>query len=91
MMQPGYKFDFTDTLKAIKQADLPDAEKLIRAFKSVTDQVITLYEQDVEVARAIQDKDLLVKNQIKLEVVKSARLIFASCYTFVLDRSAEDA
>ena len=88
-MQPGYKFDFAETIKAIKQADLPDAEKLIRAFASTTDQVIKLYEQDVELARAIQDNDLLVKNQIKLEVMKSARAIFAICYTGVLDRSAE--
>lgn len=90
-MQPSSKFDYADVLREIKQADLSDADRLARAFDRVTNRVITLYEQEVEVARAVQDTDLLIKNQIKLEVMKSARQIFDNCYRFMLGGSAWDA
>lgn len=89
-MQPFSNFNYADMLKAIKQSDLSDADRLARAFDTVTRQVIGLAEQDVELARAVQDTELLIKHQIKLEAIKSARAIFDNCYRFILGGSAWD-
>jgi hypothetical protein len=80
--------DFFDAMNAIKQADLKDVDRLVRAFDMITRRVIAHCEQDVELARAVQDADWLVKNQIKLEMMKSARRIFEDCYRFMIGGSA---
>jgi hypothetical protein len=87
-MQATPETDFFDALNAIKQADLKEVDRLARAFDLITRQVIAHSEQDVELARAVQDTDWLIKNQIKLEVMKSARRIFEDCYRFMIGGSA---
>lgn len=89
-MLPLQEAEFVDELNAIKQADLPDVERLKNAFNMVMRRTITLYEQDVELARALQDTDLLVKNQIKLETTRSARAIFQFCYQSIIGGSASN-
>lgn len=83
-------FEYTAALSAIKQADLTDADRLAQAFDVVTRRILSLYEQDVELARALQDGDLLVKNQIKLEMLKTSRQVFEQCYRFMLGGSPWD-
>ncbi len=84
------EFDYAAALSAIKQADLTDADRLARAFDVVTRRILSLYEQDVELARALQDAELLVKNQIKLEMLKTSRQVFEQCYRFMLGGSPWD-
>ena len=83
-------FEYTAALSAIKLADLTDADRLAQAFDVVTRRILSLYEQDVELARALQDGDLLVKNQIKLEMLKTSRQVFEQCYRFMLGGSPWD-
>ncbi len=80
--------DFFDAMNVIKQADLKDVDRLSRAFDLITRRVIAHCEQDVELARAVQDSDWLVKNQIKLEMMKTARRIFEDCYQFMIGGKA---
>ena len=87
-MLPLQDADFVDAMKAIKQADLPDVERLRNAFAMVTERIITAYENDIELARALQDTEQLVKHQIKLETTKSARAIFQFCYQSITGGSA---
>lgn len=84
------EFDYAAALTAIKQSDLTDAERLAQAFDVVTRRILSLGEQEVELARAVQDTELLVKNQIKLETLKTSRQVFEQCYRFMLGGSPWD-
>lgn len=61
-------------------SDLPDLRKLARAFDCITGFIVSSAGGDIEVARALHDRDTLVKTQIKMETIKHARSIFEDCY-----------
>ncbi|MBN2472302.1 MAG: hypothetical protein JXN59_16375 [Anaerolineae bacterium] len=89
-MFPLQDADFVDALNAIKQSDLPEIDRLMRAFNMITSQIMTHFEHDIDLARALHDPNLLVKNQIKLEGIKSAREILEFCYRFMMSGSSND-
>lgn len=70
----------------ILESDLPEAEKLAQTFGMVTAYYVEVYEHQVDLFGAVQDRDALVKEQIKLELMKHARSIFADCYYRVAGR-----
>jgi hypothetical protein len=69
-----------DDYLAIFETDLSDIEKISRAFDLVTSSYIQHSEQDIELIRAMSDKDALIKEQIKMETIKHIRSIFNDCY-----------
>lgn len=89
-MFPLNETDFVDALNAIKQTDLPEIDRLMRAFDMITNQIMIHFERDIDLARALHDPNLLVKNQIKLEGVKSAREILDFCYRFMMNGNSKD-
>jgi len=74
----------------IFEMDLPDIEKLARAFEWVTGRYVGHAQQEIELIRALGDQESLVKEQIKLGVMKHARSIFYDCYRRVTGRKVWD-
>lgn len=84
------KQDLMDELDEIIKADSPEIEKLRDAFGRITDLVVRHAQHEVELANAMQDRESVIKVQIKMETVKFARSIFQTCYTRITGRKAWD-
>ena len=69
-----------DDFLAIFETDLSEAEKIARSFDHVTSFYIQHSEQEIELLRAIGDKEKLIKEQIKMETMKHVRSIFNDCF-----------
>ncbi|MBN1313629.1 MAG: hypothetical protein JXB30_19660 [Anaerolineae bacterium] len=84
------KRDDTNKLDDIIEADLPDIEKLAQAFGWITGRNVEQAENEIELARAMGDQELVIREQIKMEMMKHARSIFQDCYRRVTRRRAWD-
>jgi hypothetical protein len=73
----------------INDGDASDLQKLVAAFGTVTDQFISNSENEMALARAMGDEETVVKEQIKANVMRTAREIFAYCYTAVSGERSE--
>jgi predicted transcriptional regulator len=82
--------DWTTFINEIRASDLPEVEKLAQAFGWITRRYVEHAQQEVELARAMADGESLVKEQIKLEMMKHVRSIFQDCYRLVTGRRAWD-
>lgn len=71
---------FVDNFLTIFETDLSEAEKIRRSFDHVTNFYIQHSEQEIEMLRAIRDKENLIKEQIKMETMKHVRSIFNDCF-----------
>lgn len=78
--------DCSREVDGILAADLPDLEKLTQAFDCITSFVIGHAGAEIELARALQDRQQLVATQIKKETMAHARAIFEHCYWRVIGR-----
>lgn len=77
-------------LDAIFKSDLSEMEKLAQAFGWITNHIVEHADQEIELARAMQDGESVVKQQIKRESFRSARNIFQMCYLRATGRRAWD-
>ena len=75
-----------DIFREIKRSNLADVEKLAQAFDWVIVRILEYGDTELEIARAMNDNDALVKIRMRLEVLQSTRRIFEDCYRFMLDR-----
>ncbi len=66
------------------ESDLTDAAKIAAHFDKLTRHVANSFKRQLEVARAAGDQDEIIKQQIKLEVLKAARGMFAGSYKVAL-------
>jgi hypothetical protein len=82
--------EFFDWIRDIQRSNQPEADKLKEFFGRVTAQILEHGEKEVELARAMQDRESLVKHQIKLETIKTARSIFARGFQIATGRTAWD-
>jgi hypothetical protein len=82
--------DIYDWIRAIQRTDTPEVDKLKEFFGQITAQIIEYAEREIELARAMCDSELLVKHQIKMETIKTAREIFARGYQVATARTAWD-
>ncbi|MCL5997471.1 MAG: hypothetical protein M1546_15650 [Chloroflexi bacterium] len=67
-------------------SDGPDLEKLAQAFDCITTFMINNAAREVELSRVMQDREAVVKTQIKMETIKHARSIFEQCYRRITGR-----
>ena len=79
-----------EELDAIIKADLPEIDKLAQTFRLITSRFVDHADAQIELARAMKDREALVKEQIKLGVMQHARSIFQDCYRSVTGRKAWD-
>jgi hypothetical protein len=89
-MKASSKRDWLKVFYEIKKSDLPETEKLARAFGWITSRYIEHAQQEIELARAMKDQESLVKERIKLGMMEHARSMFQDCYKFMIGRSAWD-
>ena len=82
--------DWQGIVREIKASNGPDVEKLAYAFGWITGRILEHTRKDIEVAGAMRDEEALVKQQLKLEVIKHARGIFRDCHRLVTGRKAWD-
>ena len=80
--------DFSAWLREMQRSEQPEIDKLREFFGRVTGQIVEYAEKEVELAKAMQDHDAVVKVQIKLESFKTARAIFARGYQVATGRKA---
>jgi hypothetical protein len=66
------------------ESDLQTAAKVAIQFDKLTRHVANSFKRQLEVAKAAQDTDAIVKQQIKLEVLKAARMMFSGSYRVAL-------
>jgi hypothetical protein len=69
-----------DEFNRIMASDLPEVERLRAGFAWITDQIVADAEREVELLRAMGDREALVKEQIKLSTVRHLRGLFEQCY-----------
>jgi hypothetical protein len=82
--------DFYDWIRKIERSDQPEVDKLKEFFGRITAQIVEFAQKEVELARATQDSESVVKQQIKMETIRTARKIFARGYQLATGRRAWD-
>jgi hypothetical protein len=75
-------------LEAIFSSDQPDMEKLRQGFDLITRSIIDHTQNEVDLARAMQDAEGVVKLQIKMSTIEHARSVFDQCYMRITKRRA---
>lgn len=86
----GNKTDWRQVAAELRESGRPEIEKLAYAFGWITDRMIEQGIEDIQLARALRDEDSVVKNQIKTEVTRHARDIFAHCHMLATGRKVWD-
>ena len=67
-------------MEEILAQDISDVDKLRAMFEHITDQILIHEERQLELVRAMNDREEIVKSQIKIEMVKHTRSILQTCY-----------
>ena len=62
-------------------SDLSEADKIAKGFHHIINSIITHTINEIELRKAMSDRETLVKEQIKLSTIKHARDIFNMAYT----------
>ena len=86
MNEPELRTD--QELEAIFDADQPDIEKLRQGFDHITRSIVEHTQREIELARAMQDAEEVVKLQIKMSTIEHARSIFDQCYMRITRKRA---
>jgi len=66
--------------EAIIAADLPEVEKVAKAYQWIIADQIAHSRNEIELLKALGDQEKLVKEQIKLGMFEYTADIFAFCY-----------
>jgi hypothetical protein len=82
--------NYSSELRVLLASELDDATKLARAYGEVTRQIVVRARRDVELAVALGDPEEKIRQQIKLETMKTARAIFRGFYRQVTGTEAWD-
>ena len=69
-----------DDFLGVFEMDLNEADKIGRSFDHITSFYIQHSEQEIELLRAMSDKEKLIKELIKMETIKHIRSIFNDCF-----------
>ena len=79
-----------DEYKEIFTSDLSEVEKVAQAFDLVTSRVVDHSLKEIELFKAMGDKESLIKEHIKIETIKFARGLFNEAFKNAIGRSAWD-
>jgi len=75
-----------DEFDKIIASDLPELEKLAKAYHWTVTQYIHAARFQVELVQSMEDRDQMIKEQIKLGVMESAWDMFEFCFLKVTGR-----
>ena len=82
--------ELPSVFRKIKESDLPEEEKVAKAFDWMTRRALAYTEKEIELTRAMKDEEALIRKQIQLEMTKTIRSMFQDCFRAVLGRKAWD-
>mgnify|MGYP006969490412 CR=1 len=64
----------------IFESDLSEADKIARAFHFIINSIETHTNNEIELLKAMNDRETLIKEQIKLSSIQHAKGIFNMVY-----------
>ena len=67
-------------VERILASDLSELEKVTQAFDCITRFIISHAQAEIELAQAVQDREQMIKTQIKKDTIAHARSILEQCY-----------
>lgn len=82
--------DYFDRIRGLLALDIPDIDKLCQFFDDVTGAIVEHAHREIELARAMQDDEAVLKVQIKMSTMRHARSIFATGYQMIVGKEAWD-
>lgn len=71
-------------------SDLPEVERITKAYALIMDFHINEARKEIELARAMSDQQTLIKEQIKQNVMRFSQSIFNDAYWRVMGRKVRD-
>lgn len=77
-------------IQQITASDQSDLERVRDSFAQITETIIAQAAQEVERLRAMNDREKMVKEQIKMNTVQTVRGVFNHCYLQITGRRAWD-
>ena len=77
-----------DELDGILASEGTELAKLVQAFDWTTRRIAEVAQSEIELARAMHDREALVKHQIKTNTVRLVRDVFQNCYLRVTGERA---
>ena len=80
--------EWSNWVREVQHSGQPEIDQLKTLFERTTAQIIAFAEHEIELARALQDHEALVKVQIKMQTIKTARRIFGQSYRMVTGKRA---
>ncbi|MBN1371146.1 MAG: hypothetical protein JW987_04220 [Anaerolineaceae bacterium] len=81
-------FETEPEMVAILASDVAEIDKLSKVFKMIVEKQVEYTRGAVELARVTGDREALVKEQIKMGMLKNATEIFAYAYLRVTGKRA---
>lgn len=66
------QLEWQNLLDELDRANITEAEKIIRAFDFIVGQHLEHGQREIELARAMQDQESVIREQIKMETLKYA-------------------
>ncbi len=82
--------DYYDRIRELLALDIPDIDKLCQFFDDVTRAIVTHAHREIELARAMQDDEAVLKVQIKMSTMRHVRSIFSTGYQMITGKEAWD-
>ncbi len=77
-------------MKTEQEKSPSELDTLAHSFERATGSFLTQAEQRLELARAMQDQEAIVREHIKMEVMKAARGLFRGSFKRACGRGAWD-
>lgn len=75
----------------IFESDLSEADKIAKAFHQVINSIETHTNNEIELRKAMNDRETLIKEQIKLSSIQHAKGIFDMVYMRATGKRSWDA
>ena len=84
------KMNWLNLVDSLKESDLSDLDKVVKAFRHVTEDHIKHSKHDLELARALKDREAIIREQIKQETIKYTQKVLEDCYRIFIGRTTQD-
>lgn len=81
------------SMKAFEEifsSDLSEAEKIAKGFHHIVDTIISHSQNEIELRKAMNDQETLVKEQIKLSTIQHVKGIFDMAYLRATGKRSRD-
>lgn len=74
------ELNITNELEKVFDSDIDMLEKVSTSFKLITDTILMHSEFEIELRKAMNDREKLVKEQIKSSTIQHMRNIYSFCH-----------